>query len=137
MSPPELRVFRRIMPDFQHVPLLEQIAAANWNDKLTAQDLINEVSSGRISVWEIEGCSSGLALLRVEQSPTRRVLILDGIAGHNVLTKGQAIKQDLTTIAREFGCSTVETSAKDPRWQAVSKRLGFAPVSVVYEMRID
>jgi hypothetical protein len=139
METPSLAILRRIdlgevMPN---VGLLQQIAAANWNDKLTADDLLNEIRQGSISVWRVEGTESGLALLRVEQSPTRRVLILDGLAGHNVVTKGQTIKEDLKTIARWFGCASVETSAQDLRWNFVAKRLGFEVAAVVYHMRLD
>lgn len=116
--------------------LLVEIAAANWNDRLSASDLLVEISCGRVSAWGVRGCSSGLVLLRIEQSPTRRVLILDGLAGHNVTTKAQSIGKDLKVIAEHFGCSSIETTAKDPRWGAVSKRLGFAPVSVVYERKL-
>lgn len=138
METPSLAILRRIdlgevMPN---VGLLQQIAAANWNDRLTADDLLSEVRAGVISAWRIEGTESGLALLRIEQSPTRRVLILDGLAGHNVVTKGQTIGQDLETIARWFGCSSIETAAHDLRWNFVAKRLGFEAVSVVYERKL-
>lgn len=135
---PTLGVLRRIQVN-ETTPynfLMAEIAKANWNDRLTAADLIKEVVEGRISAWRVEGVESGLALVRIEESPTRRVLILDGLAGHNVLKMGRAIVQDLETIARFWGASSIETSAKDPRFQALSKRLGFDQVSVVYERKI-
>lgn len=139
METPKLGMLRlaRFTEILPNVGLLQAIAKANWNEKVTANALLDEIRENRISVWRIEGTESGLALLRVEQSPTRRVLILDGLAGHNVLTKGQAIGEDLKTLARWFGCSSIETSAADLRWNFVAKRLGFTAVSVVYEMRMD
>lgn len=138
METPKLAILRKmelgeVMPN---VGLLQQIADANWNDRLTAQDLLEEIRQSRISVWRVEGTESGVALLRVEQSPTRRVLILDGLAGHNVVTKGQVIGQDLETIARWFGCGSIETAAHDLRWNFVAKRLGFEAVSVIYERKL-
>lgn len=135
---PTLDVLRLMQPSeaMFHGELLRQIAAANWNERLTKEDLIAEVTQGRISAWSIAGVKSGLALVRIEQSPTRLVLILDGLAGHNVLSKARAIGQDLETIARYWGAGSMETSASDPRWKAVAKRLGFAAVSVVYERKI-
>lgn len=118
-----------------YIGLLQQIAEANWNDRVTPAALLEEVMQGRVSIWRVKGTSSGIALIRVEQSPTRRVLILDGLAGHNVVTKGQAIKQDLMILRDWFGCESVETSAQDLRWNFVAKRLGFEVASVVYQMR--
>lgn len=138
METPTLNVLRKITlaEATPHVGLLQKIAAANWNDRITAADLVKEIHEGRISAWTVDGVESGLALIRIEQSPQRRVLILDGLAGHNVLRKGQAIGQDLETIARWFGCATIETSAQDLRWNFVAKRLGFEAVSVVYERKL-
>jgi hypothetical protein len=139
METPSLGVLERVhVPEGSpNVVLLPQIAAAMWNGALSAQDLLVEVKEGRVTMWHIRGIERGVALLRIEQSPQHRTLVLDGIAGHNVLRKAQAIGADLVTIARFFGCVAIEATTTDPRWEPVTRRLGFVPVSVNYLKRID
>ena len=118
--------------------LLEDIAAANWvEDDCTPESLLAEIRQGRIWMWHIKGVERGLALLRIEETPKTRTLVLYGLAGHNVLTRGQAIGQDLQTIAKFYGCAEIDTVAHDLRWNFVAKRLGFDVAYVVYRQKVN
>ena len=114
--------------------LLQSIAAAGFDDR-TGLDLLADCAAGKGLVFAVGECGSGLALIRIEQGPRSRLLLLDGFAGHNVLKKAQAIGRDLEVLRQHFGCASVETVSKDPRWRAVAKRLGFEPVSTIYQRR--
>lgn len=135
----ELKVLRRITAsEVRHTPdLVERISVTSWTGKLDAEAILREIQEARLSAWSVGDGLSGLALLRVEESPTRRTLLVDGLAGHNVVTKAQAIGRDLKTIARHYGCTRIEGTTVDARWAAVCKRIGFAPVSTTYEMEIS
>ena len=135
---PELKILQFVQDPLASptLAMLPELAAAHWNPGITVDVLMGEITSGACWVWHIGDERPGLALLRIEQGPSHKTLVLDGLAGHNVVGRAQAIGDDLKTIARVYECQSIECLSSDPRWQAVAKRLGFAPVSTVYSMKV-
>lgn len=139
MERPSLNVLEFVqLPEISpNLRLLEDIAAANWAEEtMTPATLLEEIRQGQIWMWHIREVERGLVLLRIEQGPSVKSLVLYGLAGQNVLSRGQAIGQDLQTIARFYGCDEIETVAHDLRWNFVAKRLGFQLSYVVYKQKV-
>lgn len=136
---PKLNVLEFVsLPEISpSIGLLDDIAAANWAEEIcTPAMLLDQIRQGQIWMWHIKGVERGLALLRIEQGAQTKTLVLYGLAGKNVLTRGQAIGEDLRAIAKFYGCTEIDTVAHDLRWNFVAKRLGFDVAYVVYRQKV-
>jgi hypothetical protein len=139
MIEPQLEVLRYLpltKINATHLAHLPGLAASNWNG-VTAEDIVDELRMGKVAMWEVKGSVDGIVLTRLEDSPRERTLYLDGVAGRGTLRRCQAIGRDLRLLAVGYSAHRIQSATRDPRWQAVGRRLGFAPVSTVYSMEVQ
>ncbi len=106
---------------------------ARAHDGLSVQWIMDARNRGDVALWEVPGC--GLVLTKIINRPSGLELFLLGVSGRGMLKHGSAIKADLETIAREYGCKTLGAQGRKG-WRRLAEAIGYKEVAICYQAEI-
>lgn len=103
---PELKIleFQR-KPEERHIPLLEKLEKSFWDGGNLLKRL-RAIQTGDLWLWEVRG-ERALVLTEINEHEGLHELYIYGIVGSGMIRHAAEIRDDLRTIAREYGCSVI------------------------------
>jgi hypothetical protein len=139
---PELSTLRYVSPAAfgpQHLELLDRLVAADTFAGLTTRNLAARIAIGDLWMFETAP-ETGHAIVLLSTAERdgnpAGVLMIEGLAGDNVLRRREYIVEDVCLIASFYGAGLI-TALSARGFEQFAEGVGFAPVATLWQMEVD
>jgi hypothetical protein len=122
--------------DLEHVKKLCRTSYSG----LSYEDVLQDIARGILRPWRITGPKcEGILLLRLDQHPLGRELVIWGIAGSGIMRGAKDMFGTIVGHAREQGCRWVTAYNMEPHLAKLysTELFNLPPVGTIHRMELS
>ncbi len=111
-------------------------AVADLDPDSTIEQILSELTSKTLEAWKVKG-TTVIVMTRTCLFSKRPFLHIEAVIGVGLKDVIGNVVDDLKDLAKSRGCGRITTMTSRKGWSRINEKLGFAPVSINYEMELS